>query len=83
VRFAITGKKKGESLRVYIHRFSKHCAELLDTANNQAIIAFQDGTTYETLIHRIGRVKPKTIRKLLNLAIDHAESCRYFRPATY
>jgi hypothetical protein len=27
-------QKTGESLRHYIHRFSKHCAELLDTADN-------------------------------------------------
>jgi hypothetical protein len=40
-------------------------------ADNQVITAFQDGTTCETLIHRIGRVKSKTIRKLLDLATDH------------
>jgi hypothetical protein len=27
----------------------------------------------ETLVHRIGRVKLKTIRKLLDLATDHAD----------
>jgi hypothetical protein len=65
-------QKKGENLREYIPRFSKRCAELPDTTDNQVITAFQDGTTCETLVHRIGRVKPKTNRKLLDLATDHA-----------
>jgi hypothetical protein len=59
--------------RDYIRRFSKRCTELPDTTNNQVITAFQDGTTCETLVHRTGRVKLKTIRKLLALATDHAD----------
>jgi hypothetical protein len=27
----------------------------------------------EILVHRIGQVKPKTIRKVLDLATDHAD----------
>jgi hypothetical protein len=42
-------------------------------ADNQVITAFQNGTMCETLIHRIGRVKPKTIRKLLDLDNDHTD----------
>jgi hypothetical protein len=39
--------------------------------DNHVITAFQDGTTCETLVHQIQQVKPKTIRKLLDLATDH------------
>jgi hypothetical protein len=45
---------KGESLRDYIRCFSKLYAELPDTTDNQVITTFQDGTTCETLVHRIG-----------------------------
>jgi hypothetical protein len=40
--------------------------------SNQVITMFLDGTTCDTLVHRIGRVKPKTTRKLLDLATDDA-----------
>jgi hypothetical protein len=65
-------QKKGDSLRDYIHHFTKCCAELPNTADNQGITTFEDGTTCETLVHRTGQVKPKTIRKLLDLATNHA-----------
>jgi hypothetical protein len=47
-------------------------------ADNQVITAFQDGTTFEALVHRIGRVKLKTILKLLDLATDHADGEEVF-----
>jgi hypothetical protein len=40
-------------------------------ADKQVMTTFHDGTTCETLVHRIGRVKPKIIQKLLDLATNH------------
>jgi hypothetical protein len=46
---------------------------LPDTADNQVITTFQDGTTCEALVPLIGQVKPKPILKLLDLATNHID----------
>jgi hypothetical protein len=63
----------GESLREYIWRFSKRCTELPGATDNDAISAFQNGTTCTSLIHRLGRRMPRTTRELLDIASNHAD----------
>ena len=36
------------------------------------ISAFLSGTTYESLIHKLGCLKPRTTRDLLDVATNHA-----------
>jgi hypothetical protein len=67
-------QQPGESLRKYIWRFSKRCTEFPDTTNNDAISAFQNGTTRTSLIHRLGRRMPRTTRELLDIESNHTDS---------
>jgi hypothetical protein len=62
-----------ESLREYIRRFSKRCTELPSTTDNDAISAFQNGTTCTSLIHRLGRRMSRMTRELLDIASNHAD----------
>jgi hypothetical protein len=66
-------KQPGESLREYIRRFSKRCIELPDATDNDAISAFQNGTTCTSLIHRLGSRMPRTTQELLDIASNHAD----------
>jgi hypothetical protein len=66
-------QQSGESLREYIRWFSKRCIELPDATNNDAISAFQNGTTCTFLIHRLGRRMPRTTHELLDIASNHAD----------
>jgi hypothetical protein len=63
----------GESLHEYIQHFSKHSTELPGATDNDAISAFQNGTTCMSLIHRLGRRMPRMIRELLDIASNHAD----------
>jgi hypothetical protein len=63
----------GESLREYIRCFSKRCTELPRAIDNDAISAFQNGTTCMFLIHRLGRRMPRTSRELLDIASNHTD----------
>jgi hypothetical protein len=65
-------QQPGESLRDYIRRFSKRCIELPGATDNDAISAFQKGTTCTSLIHRLRRRMPRTTRELLDIASNHA-----------
>jgi hypothetical protein len=67
-------QQPGESLREYIRRFSKRCTELPDATDNDAILAFQNGTSCTSLIHCLGRRMPRTTRELLDIASNHADS---------
>jgi hypothetical protein len=53
-------QQPGESLREYIWIFSKCCTELPGATDNDAISAFQNGTTCTSLIRRLGRRMPRT-----------------------
>jgi hypothetical protein len=64
-------QQSGESLHEYIRRFSKHCTELPGATDNDAISAFQNGTTCTSLIPRLGRRMPRTTRELLDIASNH------------
>jgi hypothetical protein len=39
--------------------------------NNGVIIAFISGTTNETLVHKLGRKSPQTMKELLDIATNH------------
>jgi hypothetical protein len=66
-------QQPGESIHEYIRCFSKCCTELPDATDNDAISAFQNGTTCTSLIHRLGRRMPRTTRELLDIASNHAD----------
>jgi hypothetical protein len=66
-------QQPGESLREYIRCFSKCCTELPGTTDNDAMLAFQNGTTCMSLIHRLGSRMPRTTRELLDIARNHAD----------
>jgi hypothetical protein len=66
-------QQPGESLREYIRRFSKCCTELPGATDNDAISAFQNGTTYTSLIHQLGHRMPHTTRELLDIASKHID----------
>jgi hypothetical protein len=53
-------QKVGETLREYIHHFSKQCNELPDIVDADMIGAFIPSTTNEALIHELGRCKWRT-----------------------
>jgi hypothetical protein len=40
-------------------------------ADAYVISAFWDGTTFRSLVHELGREKPKTTMELLNIATRH------------
>jgi hypothetical protein len=61
-----------ESLGEYIRRISKRCTELPSATDNDAISAFQNGMMCTSLIHQLGRRKPRTTRELLDIASNHA-----------
>ena len=61
-----------EALRDYIRRFSKRCNTLPDVVDADIISAFHSGTTCESLIHKLGCLKPRTTHDLLNVAMNHA-----------
>ena len=67
-------QEPNESLRDYIRRFSKWCNSLPDVVDADVISAFLFGTTCESLIHKLGCLKPRTTRDLLNVAMNHASS---------
>jgi hypothetical protein len=65
-------QKTDESLRDYVRRFSKRCNELPDVDDADVIGAFLSGTTCETLVHKLGCLKPRTVSELLDVATRHA-----------
>jgi hypothetical protein len=66
-------QQPGESLHEYIQCFSKRCTELPGVTDNDAISAFQNGTTCTSLIHRLGRCTPHTTRELFVITSNHAD----------
>ena len=65
-------QEPSESLWDYIRRFSKRCNSLPDVIDTDIINAFLSRTTYESLIHKLGCLKPRTTRDLFNIATNHA-----------
>jgi hypothetical protein len=66
-------QQSGESICEYIRCFSKSCTELPHATDNDAISAFQNGTTCTSLIHRLGRRMSRTTRELLDTTSNHAD----------
>ena len=64
-------QEPSESLRDYIHRFSKRCNSLPDVVDMDVISVFLSGTTYESLIHKLGCLKPRTTGDLLDFATNY------------
>ena len=54
--------------------FSRQCNELPNVADADIIGPFPSGTTYESLVHKLGRKVPRTTKELLDIATSHA-SC--------
>ena len=65
-------QEPSESLRDYIYRFSQRCNFLSDVIDVDVISAFLSGTNYESLIHKLGFLKPRTTRDLLDVATNQA-----------
>ncbi|KAK1612933.1 hypothetical protein QYE76_036606 [Lolium multiflorum] len=61
-------QKQKESKRAYIGRFTKLLNAAEDVSVDRAIDAFSDGIRRETYIEELGRKKPKTITKLMEIA---------------
>ena len=61
-------------MRDYIRRFSQRCNSLPDVIDTDVISAFLSGTTCESLIHKLGCLKPRTTRDLLDVTTNHAFS---------
>jgi uncharacterized protein YPO0396 len=61
-------QRKGETLRSYIQRWSviKNSAE--DVSDERAINAFSAGLHRSDLVEEIGRTKPRTVSKLMEVA---------------
>ena len=54
--------------------FSKRCNSLPNVVDADVISAFLSGTTCESLIHKLGYLKPCTTRDLLDAATNNASS---------
>ena len=54
--------------------FSQRCNSLPDVVDADVVNAFLSGTNYESLIHKLGCLKPHTTRDLLDIATNHASS---------
>ena len=65
-------QEPNESLWDYIRRFSQRCNSLPDVADADVISTFLSGMTCESLIHKLGCLKPRTTRDLLDVATNHA-----------
>ena len=65
-------QKPGESFRNYIRRFSKQCNSLPGVVDADVISAFLSGMHYETMVHKLGCQKQRTMHELLEIATNHA-----------
>ena len=66
-------QKQKESMRAYIERFTKLLNAAEDVSVDRAIDAFSDGIRRESYIEELGRKKPKTITKLMEIANSWAD----------
>jgi hypothetical protein len=65
-------QKPNKTLHEYIHPFSQQCNELPNVTNADIIGAFLSGTTCESLVHKLGRKRPRITKELLDIATSHA-----------
>ncbi|KAK1643450.1 hypothetical protein QYE76_061255 [Lolium multiflorum] len=66
-------QKQKESMRSYIGRFTKLLNDAEDVSVDRAIDDFSDGVQRESYIEELGRKKPKTITKLMEIANSWAD----------
>jgi hypothetical protein len=66
-------QKPKESMRTYIGRFTKLLNAAEDVFVDREIDAFSDGIRRESYIEELGRKKPKTITKLMEIANSWAD----------
>ncbi|KAK1665120.1 hypothetical protein QYE76_053279 [Lolium multiflorum] len=66
-------QKPKESMRAYIGRFTKLLNAVEDVSVNRAIDSFSDGIRRESYIEELGRKKPKTITKLMEIVNSWAD----------
>ncbi|KAK1665874.1 hypothetical protein QYE76_054033 [Lolium multiflorum] len=66
-------QKQKESMRSYIGRFTKLLNAAEDVSVDRAIDAFSDGVRRKSYIEELGRKKPKTITKLMEIANSWAD----------
>ena len=67
-------QKLGESLRDYIRRFSKEFNAIPNVADADVIGAFLSGTMCVSLVYKLGRKGPRTIKELLDIATNHTSA---------
>jgi hypothetical protein len=65
-------EKTGKTLCNYIRRFSKRCKGLPDVMDADVVTTFFSGTSNRGLVHELGRMKPRTTKKLLDIATNYA-----------
>jgi hypothetical protein len=65
-------QKPGESLRVFIRHFSKHCTELPSVAQSEIMHAFLEGTTCWNLVRELRRSPPVDSNELFDIATSFA-----------
>jgi hypothetical protein len=76
-------QKPNESICEYIRGFTKLPNDVEDVSVDRAIDAFSDGIRRESYIEELGRKKPKTITKLMEIAnswVDGEDHVRKPRP---
>jgi hypothetical protein len=56
----------------YIRCFSQQCNQLTNLMGADVIGAFTWGSTDKTLVHKLGRKTPRTIKELFDIATGHA-----------
>src|SRR6185437_1936808 len=61
-----------ESLRDYVHRFSKQCTEFPSVTHVEVINAFLEGTMCRNLVHELARSRPANTNKLFDTATNYA-----------
>jgi hypothetical protein len=63
-------QRSGETLCDYIRCFSKKCNELPDAVDTDVVTVFLSGTSNWVLVHELGRTKPRTMKKLLDITTN-------------
>jgi hypothetical protein len=71
--YVIISRRPKESMRTYIRRFTKILNAAEDVSVDTAIDAFSDVIRRESYIEELGRKKPKTITKLMEIANSWAD----------
>ena len=67
-------QKANEILREYIRLFSQQCNELPDIVDADVVAAFLSGTTCRSPVHKLGYVKARSTKELLDIVTNHAFS---------